>query len=302
MNENQEKLLITFVLPCYNVENYVQQCLDSIYECDLPENQFEVLCVNDCSTDNTACVLEENQKRYGNLRVITHKYNKGWGGPRNTGIREANGLYLWFVDADDMIDGRSLSGILHKAMAENIDVLCFNYRRVDNVGNELSAPVVFSEMSCQDGCSFAENAFGHCGIIYHMGYVWRFLYRVDYLQSRNLFFPEMVCWEDTVFMPKAILEAERVVAVPDVMYSYRVNPNSISGTFGRTYPAKLIYEFAFAAGSDLLRFSDEVKDEPLQAAFKSMAIKRYFNGFAIHLFRTSKDERIEFYKMLKARH
>lgn len=56
----KQKNLLTFILPCYNVEKYVQLCLDSIYECDMSEDQFEVLCINDCSLDNTQEILEMN--------------------------------------------------------------------------------------------------------------------------------------------------------------------------------------------------------------------------------------------------
>ena len=299
---NKKNLLITFILPCYNVEKYVQHCLDSIYECGMQENQFEVLCIDDCSTDNTAIVLENNQRKYNNLKVVTHESNKGWGGPRNTGIKEAQGQYLWFVDADDLIIGNQLEKALRKAVDVSLDVLCFNYQRIDNHGNVVEIQPIFNEMDPQDGYSFAESAFGSGGIVYHMGYVWRFLYRTDYLRTHKLFFPEQVCWEDTVFMPKSILEAERVAAVPDVLYSYRVNPQSISGIFGRVYPAKLIYEFAFCAGSDLLRFSEEVRKIELKQALRNMAIHKYFNGYSIHLLRTSKEERKKFYQMVKDRY
>ena len=300
MND-KKNLLLTFVLPCYNVEKYVQQCLDSIYECDLQENQFEVLCINDCSPDNTQSILEMNQKKHFNLRIIIHEGNKGLGGARNTGIREAKGTFLWFIDTDDVVVGDRLCKAFKKAVDEELDVLCFNYQRIDDCGNVVENQPIFNEMDPQDGYSFSESAFGSNGIVYHMGFVWRFVYRTDYLRTHQLIFPEHVCWEDTVFMPKSVLEAERVAAVSDVMYSYRVNPQSISGIFGRVYPAKLIYEFAFCAGLDLLHFSGEVKKDELKQAFRKTAIHKYFNGYSIHLLRTSKEERKKFYQMVKER-
>lgn len=56
-----DRLLLTFIVPCYNVEKYIQRCLDSIYGCNLPEKQFEVLCLNDCSSDNVQEILDRNQ-------------------------------------------------------------------------------------------------------------------------------------------------------------------------------------------------------------------------------------------------
>lgn len=292
--------LLSFIIPCYNVEKFLQQCLDSIYACDLPENQFEVLCINDCSPDNVQEVLERNQRHHDNLRIIVHKNNLGPGGARNTGIREARGKYLWFVDADDFVTAKELKSLAQRINEQELDVLCFNYRRVDLEGRELSIHRVFKETTTLDGYSFVKSVFGK-GIVHHMGYVVRFLYCTEHLRLRQLSFPEHVLWEDTVYMPKALLAAERVAAVSDVLYSYRVNVNSITGTFDSAYPAGSIFEFAFCTGSELLRFSEEVSDVELSSAFRDTAIKKYINGFALFLLRTGKSERSQFYQMLKTR-
>ncbi len=298
MIEKPSEILLTFVIPCYNVEKYVQRCLDSIYACGLEEDCFEVLCVNDCSPDNTIDILKSNQKNHSNLRIINHKMNKGLGGGRNTGIRESKGRYLWFVDSDDEIVTTGFADALSIALAKELDVLCFNYCRIDEEGKRLSRHVVFGETSVSDGYSFVNKVFGN-SIVYHMGYVVRFLYRTDYLRSHQLFFPERVHWEDTVFMPESILMAERIASVPQVFYAYRINSDSITGTFGRVYPAKSIYDYSFFSGPDLLRFSDEVKDDGLRDAFRNTAIQKYINGFAIHLLRTSKRERKRFFSLIK---
>ncbi len=292
--------VLSYIVPCYNVEKYIQQCLDSIYACDLSEEQFEVVCINDCSPDNVQEILERNQERHDNLRIVVHEQNKGLGGARNTGIREARGSYLWFVDSDDEIVGEGLGDALKKAVDEELDILCFNYCRIDENDKQLSKHIVFREVPYSDGYSFAKKAVPH-GMVNHMGFVWRFLYRTEFLRSNELFFPEQVHWEDTVFMPKSILFAKRIASVSQVFYAYRVNPDSISGVFGKSYPAKSIYEFAFCAGGDLLRFSEEVEDDGLKIAFKDSAVKKYINGFSVHLFRTGKKERNQFFKIIKDR-
>lgn len=300
MGEMPNQILLSFVVPCYNVEKYIQRCLDSIYACGLPESQFEVLCVNDCSPDNTVAILKRNEKEHSNLHVITHVKNRGLGGGRNTGIREAKGRYLWFVDSDDEIMTNGFMDALTMALEKDLDVLCFNYCRIDEEGKELSRHVVFGETSVSNGYSFVNKVFGDL-IVYHMGYVVRFLYRADYLRSHQLFFPEQVHWEDTVFMPKSILLAERIASVPQVFYAYRINPDSISGAFGRAYPAKSIYDYSFSSGPALLHFSEEIKEERLRIAFRNTAIQKYINGFAIPLFRTSKQERKRFFELIKER-
>lgn len=300
MDEKPDKILLTFVVPCYNVEKYIQRCLDSIYASGLDDDCFEVLCVNDCSPDNTNDILKSNQKNHINLRIINHAKNKGLGGGRNTGIREARGKYLWFVDSDDEIVICGFVDALSLALEKDLDVLCFNYCRIDEEGKELSRHLVFEETTVSDGYSFVNKVFGN-SIVYHIGYVVRFLYRTDYLRTHQLFFPEHVHWEDTVFMPKSILFAERIASVSQVFYAYRVNPESISGTFGRTYPAKSIYDYSFSLGPALLHFSEEITDEGLRTTFRSTAIQKYINGFAIHLLRTSKKERKRFYGLIRER-
>jgi len=293
----KKAFLLSFVVPCYNAERYLQRCLDSIYRCGLEEDVYEVLCVDDCSTDGTGEILKRNEKSHNNLRVVTHEVNKGWGAPRNTGIKLVNGRYLWFVDADDVIVGQEIRMAVGKADTQSLDVLCFNYCRVDDAGKVLSRSLVFGDTDVENGYSFVKKVFG-TSIVHHMGYVWRFLYRTEYLRNNKILFPEKVCWEDTVFMPKSLLDAKRVASISDVLYAYRVNVDSISSTFGRVYPAKLIYEFAFVAGGDLLRYSEEVEDDELRKAFRETAIHKYINGFPIYLFRTDGKERRRFYSLV----
>ena len=111
----------------------------------------------------------------------------------------------------------------------------------------------------------------------------------------------LVVGSKCLLFSKALLAAERVAAVSDVLYSYRVNANSISGIFSSDYPAGSIFEFAFCAGGDLLRFSDEVKDVEIKGVFRDNAVKKYINGFPMHLFRTSRMERGKFYALIKER-
>lgn len=289
---------LSFVIPCYNVEQFVMDCLDSVFSCDIPINEYEVICVNDCSTDATGQILDSCLTSHPNLRVINHTVNKGPGAARNTGIREARGEFLWFIDADDFISGQRLNSIIKDAATNDVDVLCFNYRKTDNDGKELSTYNVFSTGSPIEGYSFVNKVFGS-SIVFHMGYVVRFIFKVDYLKSSQLLFPEGVIWEDTVFMPKALLKANRVASIPDCLYSYRTNPSSLSNIYIKSYPAKLIYDWSFKTGKELLDFSEEVEDSNLKEAFKRSAINKYINGFSLLLFRTNHSERKAFYKIVK---
>jgi len=291
---------LSFIIPCYNVENLLPHCLDSLYQCGLANDVFEVICINDCSPDNLNQVLALYSSKYPNLRVITHSFNRGLGGSRNTGILAAKGDYLWFVDADDQICTKSLSNAIEFCFSRDLDVLCFNYQRIDKTANTLSKHIVFKNRDVLDGYSFVKQTFGE-QIINHMGFVWRFIYRTRFLRKEHLQFPENTYWEDTIFMPEALLKAERIASIPDVLYSYRVNPDSISGTFSKNYPAKMIYDYAFVSGRGLLVLSDSMHSGSIKDRIRETAINKYINGFTLHLLRTDRQERKHFYAMVKER-
>ena len=82
-------LKLSFVLPCYNVERYISECLDSLYQQNISVDEYEVICVNDCSTDSTEQIIKEYQVKYPTIRLINHLINKTVGGSRNTGLKNA---------------------------------------------------------------------------------------------------------------------------------------------------------------------------------------------------------------------
>lgn len=293
-------MVLSFIVPCFNVEGFLPFCLDSIYGNDLSESEFEVLCINDCSPDNSLSILNDYASKHANLRIVSHSENKGLGGARNTGIEQAHGEYLWFIDADDIVNCSHISRVIQQCGSENLDVLAFNYNKISQEGSVLSDHTVFAETQILDGQSFVLKAF-HNNITGHMGYVWRFFYRTDFLRVHQMHFPEKTYWEDTVFMPKALLLARRVASIPDILYSYRVNPESISGSFSRMYPAKMIYDLTFVCGRDLLCFSNELDDSySSKEIIRKAAIEKYINGFPIYLFRTSRKERKAFYELISS--
>ena len=103
--------LISFVVPCYNSQEYMRHCIDTL----LPGgDQVEILIVNDGSSDNTAAIADEYEKKYPDICRAIHQENKGHGGAVNTGIKNATGIYLKVVDSDDWVDIKSYRKILTK--------------------------------------------------------------------------------------------------------------------------------------------------------------------------------------------
>lgn len=114
---------LSIVAPVYGVEKYIRQWLDSVFDQDIPETEYEVICVNDCTPDKSAEIIREYQKTHANLRLIEHELNKKENAARNTGYRAAVGKYIWFNDPDDMIEPKSMETIIGKMEENRLDML-----------------------------------------------------------------------------------------------------------------------------------------------------------------------------------
>ena len=100
--ENTKELMLSMVVPVYNQEKYLRECLDSLLHQDVAPETYEIICVNDGSTDSSLQILEEYAEQFSNIRIID-KTNGGVSSARNAGIDAAQGKYLWFIDSDDYI-------------------------------------------------------------------------------------------------------------------------------------------------------------------------------------------------------
>lgn len=219
-------LKFSFILPCYNVGRYVGGCLDSIYAQDMPETEFEVLCVNDCSTDNTREVVLSYAAKHANLTLIDHTENLTAGGARNTGIQASKGEYIWFVDPDDAIKPNCLQELYAKARATGVDILFFNYDDADENLKVLREDKTYPDSDVCNGQEFVlkyfKNKFATFGII------WREIYRAGFLLETGLRYPIMRKAQDVVFLWKVMLRAEKVCSVSKAYYTYRSNPYSVT--------------------------------------------------------------------------
>lgn len=218
---------ISFILPCYNVERYVADCLDSIFAQELPEDEYEVICVNDCSTDGTREVIVPYVNQHPNLTLIDHKENLTAGGARNTGIKAAQGEYIWFVDPDDMIKSEMVSEVYEVAHEAELDVLMFNFDAVYENRVFMTSVKLFKDSEVMTGQDFVVTFFP--GKFSKLCIIWRCLFRTEFLKEKALSFPHMRKAQDVVFVWKAMLPALRVKSLDEIAYVYRINPYSVGG-------------------------------------------------------------------------
>jgi len=219
-------LKLSFILPCYNVERYIADCLDSLYAQDLADDEFEVICVNDCSTDGTRDIVQKFAMKHPNLILVDHERNMTVGGARNTGLNRAKGEYIWFVDPDDMVKKGVAKELYEKASGECLDLLMFNFETVDESQEPIKVNLAFVDSVVMSGqefvVSFFSNRFSELCI------VWRGLFKKEFLEQQGLRFPNMRKGEDVSFLWKALLVADRVDSVREVYYTYRRNPYSVT--------------------------------------------------------------------------
>ena len=124
--------LISVIVPIYNVEKYLRQCLNSLLT--QTYNNIEVIMVDDGSPDNCGAICDEYARKYGNF-IVVHKENAGLGMARNTGLEYVTGKYVMFLDSDDYIDSELIQ-ILYEAMKINkVDISKSGFRRINNSGN-----------------------------------------------------------------------------------------------------------------------------------------------------------------------
>ena len=125
---------ISIIVPVYNSEKYLKDCLDSCISQTLSD--IEIICVDDCSTDNSLEILEEYKTKDSRVKVFYHETNKKQGTARNTGIKNAVGEYIWFIDSDDFIDKNACQLLYDTIKKHDVDLLSFcgiSFSDADNV-------------------------------------------------------------------------------------------------------------------------------------------------------------------------
>lgn len=212
------ELSLSIIVPCYNAANYIPRCLDSLVNQVI--DSYEILCIDDASTDNTYDLLQEYALQYPQIRVIRHEFNKRQGGARNTGIRNAKGYYIGFVDIDDSVTSHMYSSLYNEAVKYNLDIVESDYTIINMDGSTRSVYLFKNEIHNR----IEENV--RKKLIVNGGSVWGKLYKKEFLLSNNLFFPEGLFYEDNYFVPMVYLKMKTYSYIRQCNYNYYINPSS----------------------------------------------------------------------------
>lgn len=212
------------VIPVYNVEKYLKDCLDSVLNQTFAD--WEAICVNDGSTDNSSAILAEYASRDSRIKAITQP-NGGLSAARNTGMRAAQGEYVFFLDSDDWLETNAL-----KVLSEHLngeDMLCFSGRRYHEETKAFNPADELCEKSYESGMDYYnENAL----LPRDFAFVCTVLraYKRTLLLENGLWFKEGIFHEDNLFTPLVCYYAKNVRVVDACLYNYRIRANSITTT------------------------------------------------------------------------
>ena len=223
---------VSFILPCYNVAPYFGRCIESIEHQDIPQAEYEVICVDDCSTDNTVEVIKEYQKQYPNIRLICHAENKNAGGARNTALDAAKGEYIWCIDPDDSIPTDVLGALIKKAEKNQLDILLFNLLYREEDGTENTKMLYRDEDKVLTGVAYSTKICAPKYLHYVTSHTCC-IYRKAFLEKHNIRYPEIRSSQDVIFVWNAVLLAKRVSSVSTVCYNVFRRPNSTTGSKGK---------------------------------------------------------------------
>jgi len=203
---------VSIIVPVYNVEKYLRQCLDSLINQTLQE--IEIICVDDGSTDNSSNILSDYAQK--DSRIIVHRQeNQGLANARNAGLKLANGEYIGFVDSDDFVDIDFFEKLYQAASSDNADIAraLYKYHYPDSEKLDLYLDKIIKQRIKQKKT---------LGINDHTVVVWNAIYRKKFLSDNGImYFDNLRSSEDISFTARATFCANKTVPVTDTFLHYR---------------------------------------------------------------------------------
>ncbi len=280
---------VSVIIPVYNVEKYLRECLDSVINQTLKD--IEIICVDDGSTDSCPAILDEYAYKDNRIKVI-HQENGGLGHARNVGLKYITADYVFFLDSDDFIDVTTLEKMYNKSTSLNLDIcVCGGknydtqtgeYRVMDYSINKKYLPDkdVFSSVEVKDS-------------IFHLfvGWVWDKLYKSSLIIDNNLRFPRYKNTEDTSFTYMALILSDRISTIEEPLHVYRYSVSTSMSVNRESEPD------AFIKAMSLLK--SDLEKRNLYEIFKTGYISYFVTFSKWHLETISRNYQEPLYKKIR---
>ena len=213
---------LSIIIPAYNAEEYIENCLRSCVSQDLDATWYEILVINDGSRDNTEELVNKFSEAHPNVQLITQE-NQGNGAARNTGVKHANGDYIYFLDADDYIAEDTLGKLVFLVFEHDLDVLGFSSINVVDSEQKMAKqrPMEVDMEVVQSGIDFLAT-------YNYKAEVWWYLIKKSFYKKSGTTFYDRKFVQDSYLTPTLFSKAQRAAFIYLDVHRYRKSPNSIT--------------------------------------------------------------------------
>lgn len=244
---------ISVIIPIYGTQKYLDKCIQSVRNQSFSD--IEIICVDDCSLDNSYLIVERYMAEDARISLIRHEENLGLGGARNTAIKEAKADFIASVDSDDYIDPDMLEKLWLASENGKYDVVCCGFDIVNEMGEKQSSQS-FSSIVI-DNSDNSINIFANVNPAF-----WNKLWRRSLFIENDIFFPNHLYYEDLATTPRILSRVKYIKTIDSCLYHYLVRENSITQTYSSRH--MLDYFKVFEVIREFLRdnkLSDRYKNE-----------------------------------------
>lgn len=290
---------LSVIIPVYNVEQYLPECLESVLNQDLDENLYEVIIIDDGSPDNSREIAEAYQDRYSNIKIIIRQ-NGGISKARNAGIRAATGEYIVMLDSDDFYSKKffkEIFNLIDKHNHPDIVLFDFNYFYMhDNIHERVNRPYTphdFEDLSGMEALEMILNKE-----LMYTWYAWPFFVKLSLIKEHQLYFKQNKNYEDMMWTPVVFSLANKIIYYNHAVLEYRKqNQGQITGTVSYKNVVDPIY--APSIVKELLDINNvNLKESTYNKLMRNISYK-YFTAYAFGSLLT-KSERRSLIEVLKS--
>lgn len=221
---DSREILVSVIVPIYNVELYLVECIESILE--QTYTNYEIILVNDGSTDSSGSICDKYEKQNNNIKVI-HKKNGGLSSARNMGIEKAKGNYYVFIDSDDVVHKDYLNNMMKIAIKYNADIVACDF----TTGEECFWEDVPKNIEVRKGKQVLEQMNNRDVLV---TVAWNKLYKRYFFDDLNLRYKNGKIHEDMFLAPKLLDNCNIMAIINEKLYFYRNRSNSIMNSSFKT--------------------------------------------------------------------
>lgn len=269
------KIKVSVIVPVYNVEKFIDKCLNSLVKQSLKE--IEIIVVNDGTKDNSQKIIDKYVKKYPDKIKSYIKENGGQGSARNYGLKKTTGEYIGYVDSDDFVEKDMYKKLYNKAKENNYDiVVCGNYNVSEDYQNKNIDAFINNYNTDLENIFFGKMA------------VWNKIYKRDILIKNKLEFKEKVWYEDLAFTLKAIMNSNTFAFIDEPLYDYLIREGSTMNNSNVKRNLEILEAF-----DDILSYIKHNKKEEYFDKVEFLAIDHIYISAIVRILKANADNKIK---------